>query len=476
MPPQPATPTVPNQPTDNAPADVVAPPEPRPITPAAVEFASRYLGKGSKKPEDTKPPEEKPAKKVKAAPKAQPKAEPTPVIDEEKLGRTIGESVAKAMKPEAKVEEKKPEPTHTPAEARKLKVFKQMEEMFPDQYKGFADKYQGAMKKLREYAAEWERKHPGETFDEDAEEHGDFVNKLEADVAYEEDDYSEALAVVTAKSLAPKEEAKDPEIEKIKERLNKFEIQDRIAKAAPVIEQMSIASADEFWKSMGGDYAKVINDDGTVNNDQLLAIKNADEDTFNRLKQTAIAAYGHAREIYLLENGLTEYDAVRNPSHKYLSDTAIAAEEIFQKRPPEKQLNDEGKPFVTKAQWNKLTPEERAKVWTFTANDLGFIVAKDLAKRTLEGIKAEEEAFTRRARQRGLIVDPPKIKDEDKHPMADKLRRILKHEPEEVVEDDGKPITPATPMVPRQAPSRGSSDEAPKGALESWTQRAIHGR
>jgi hypothetical protein len=453
------------------------------VTPAAVEFASRYLGKtagqkkGAKKEDEA--PSEKPEKPKKPAKKKP--AEPQPQgIDEEKLGRAVGESVAKAMAAKEVQKKSEPEPPKgDPAEERKLKILRQMAEAWPDRYKGLAETYASSMEELRSYARKWELEHPGKKFDQDDEEHAEFIDALESRIEYDQDDYAEAIADLKLKEKMPKEDKS--QVEDLNRRLGEFERKEKIRESQQQIAKTSAETGNSYWKSlsqqMKDDNLKdIVREDGTIDLEMLKQMQEQDPDRTAIMLRAAEAAENHAAITYLLENGLVDFDPINNPAHKYLSDFALKSEQRMLKRDLESQLDSEGRPFVTREKWMKLSLTEREKVWTFSAEDLNFLVATDFAKRASDHIKAEEERFERRAKARGLLQTPePTLKEPTSHP----IRMIPKHRPQvppAQVERIQKPQSPSIPAVPRVAPASIRNSGTPKNPLVAFAQRAIRGR
>jgi hypothetical protein len=173
--------------------------------------------------EEVEKPAPKPAPKKKAAPPATVSA-----IDEEKLGASIGRSIAEHTAKasggaEAKqADQKKPEPTRDEEkEARRIAVLERMEKLHGKTYEGIAGRYRESKAKLREYAAEWEKANPGEKFDADAAEHEAVIQDLEDKFDYEEDDYLDALADIRVEKKVA--ETALPRESQLEERLSRIE-------------------------------------------------------------------------------------------------------------------------------------------------------------------------------------------------------------------------------------------------------------
>lgn len=464
--------------TEGAPPKEGAEQEPVQAAPAAVEFASRYLGKtAGHKRAPKKEAEEAPAPKPKKA-KAKPAPPPPQGIDEEKLGRAVGESVAKAMAEKAPKADPEP-PKRDPAEERKLTYLRQMEESSPEKYKGLADTYANSMDELRAYAQKWEGENPGKKFDQDAEEHSEFIEALESRIEYDADDYAEAIADLKLKEKLPKEDKS--QVDALSKRLGEFERKEKIRESQQQISKASAQTGNSYWKVLAdkmGDkeLGDIVREDGSIDLELLGSLRERDPDRFAVMLAAAESAENHAAVTYLLENGLVDFDPKNNPAHKYLSDFALESEQRMLQREPEKQLDSEGRSFVSREKWMKLSPAERDKVWTFSAEDLNFLVATDFAKRATDHIKAEDARFERRAKARGLIRNADETpKPPSQHPIR-MIPRPRPPAPPAPVERAQKPVSPSVPSVPRVAPASAKRPAIPNNPIAAFAQRAIRGR
>ena len=454
-----------------------------PASAAAVEFASRYLGATapSKKKKDEGDGKKKPAAgpPKKSTPKPAPAPAPAPPgIDEEKLGRALGEGVVKAMEAKRESSAAKSEVKLDPSEDRKIKVLQQMEASWPDRYKGISTTFATSMEDLRAYAKKWEQDHPGKKFDQDDEEHAEFISALESKLEYDEDDYIDALADLKIKGKgAP---APDPKTEELNQRLSRFERSEKIRELQPELAKSGAEAGNEFWrlltlKTEDKILEGVVGEGGAINMEVLQSIQSSDPDRFQAMVSAATNVESLSGLTALLDRGLVDFDAA-NPAHKFLSDFAMKSEERMVERDPEKQLNAEGLPFVSREKWVKLTAEERGRVWTFSAQDLNRLLAADYAKNVAAVLKSEEEKFQRRAKLKGLITEEPPPRRMSGNPAFLRPRTPLSRPVEEPAEGNEKPLSPTLQSVPRVAPRTAARLEGAKTGIAAFAQRAIHGR
>ena len=383
--------------------------KPLPENAPAVTFLKNLIAERPKKVEPKPKTEEeleaeeaaKSARVAAAKKKAERKTEAAPVphvIDEKALGESIGRSIAEATakaKPEAQAPKETPKDK---AEARRIAVLDRMEKMDPDQYKGLSSRFKENKSKLQAYAAEWEAANAGEKFDENADEHSDFIEALEAQVQYEDDDYTEALADIR---LDAKTEERKGELD---ERISNVERTQRAREESPKILKAGVEAGNQFWQEMGDDFKEVITDSGDVNPERLKAIAEEDPVKHDIAVAAADAVERTAATIYMLAHQLANFDP-KNSAHAGLAQFALTQEEALLKRPSAERFNDEGLAFARKAEYDRMPKEQRAKHWTFTAEDLTFLATRAIAKQAKADLAAEDAKFTKRARARGLIAE-----------------------------------------------------------------------
>jgi len=413
---------------------------------------------------ETKPDakESKPApkpKKTVAAPVAQ------PVIDEEKLGASIGKSIAEHTAKATKDEAKPDKPEVDAKETRRIAVLERMEKI-DARYNGLAERYKANKTKLRTYAEEWERANAGEKFDENADEHTDFIEALEAQVAYDDDDYTEALADIRTDQ---KLESKKSELD---ERVSRVERAEKTREEAPKIRSAGVVAGNEFWKDMGDDFKGVVDEKGEISAENLKTIADSDPVKYDIAVGAAQAAEATAQTIYMLANGLATYDP-QNPTHENLGRFAITQEQEMRKRPLEKQTNEQGQVFASKAEYDRMSKTERAKHWTFSPDDLTYMAVRSISKQAKAHLAAEDEKFSRRAKARGLIADDEKATP--KPPTAIKFNRS--NLDAEGDEDDsaliGKPLSPSVSSSPKMAAGKSGNANQQQSGAERFVNKLI---
>lgn len=439
--------------------------------------------------EESAAPKKKPTAKV-AAPPAQPQP-----IDEDKLGEAVGRAVGKAMEKRDKPVE--PAAPELPAEVKaKLKMYERLEKYFPDKYKGHSTKFLANAKKFTEYSEKWEADHPGQEFNDEDPEHEAFRASLEAETEYDEDDHVAALA----------DEIADGKVAKVtKDFEQKLEPIRRREKLAEKHREL-VATRDNigngFWQRLGeqlDDFKDVVDVTGGLSPEEAQRrLKSGQKitpllkiDVLNKIAETdpekyAIAvngrfarnddgswttmgarvAEGLAQEIYALDNALVEYGET-NPVHQFLSEFVEERTRKLLAKPVENQMDDQGRRFLSRADYNNLPADRRKDHWTYSTEDVGVMLAGRVAKQTQAHLQAEEEKFAARAKARGLLPNGNPSRVAERQPER---RR------ETDDEQDAKPISPTTAMMPRVASARGKNAAGPNSPMDAWMTRAIRGR
>jgi hypothetical protein len=428
-------------------------------TDAAASFLADYIGEPVRPP---KPAAAKPAKtpKVKTVkPAARPAEETSTAPDYDKIAAATAEGVARALtsRDEGKGGEGKGGGDEaeklSSGDARRLKVLGQMAESWPDRYKDLPAKYRQNIAKLKEYADQWSKDHPGETFNEDDSEHEEFIGALEREVDYEDEDYTEALAEIKVS------ERMEGALRKADERIEQVELADKARQHEPVRQKVRVDAAITFWEGLNDMLPGVVNDKGQFDAERFKEIQQSDPETVTEAVAAAQAVEYLSDQVYLLKNGLTRYDP-KSPAHAHLSEFAIQSEDAMMNRPEDKRLDAEGRMFLPADKYNKLPAKERDKHWTYSVDDFGALLAANLAKKTRERLQAEEERFLRRAKARGVQVD-------ERASRTPRIKPALQTGEDEDGAGD-KPISPTVGSTPKLAATRDKDRRGDKSAAERF--------
>lgn len=435
----------------------------------SVISATAPVKEKEEKPKPDKPKEDKPkaaaqrSKPAKAAPAA-------PVIDEEKLGTAISKGIAEHLKPKEEKIEKSDDLDDE--DKKRVAVLERMEKLQPEKYKGLADRFKGNTKKLREYAAKWETEHPGQEFDEESDDHKDFIAGLEGEVDYQDDDYTDALADIRADSRLVEHE------KKLNDRLSAIELQDKAAKEAPVAGQAALQRGDEFWQALGEDYADVIKD-GKVDPEALKTRAEADPVAAQITESHAAMVERETYVVHMLSRGLpvparNEEEAnANNAIGQDMGRFAVWRENAMLAKPEAERVSDDGRKFVAKKDYDRMTKAEREKHWTYSPEEILYMRLRWRAKLAKQQLAEEDKKFTSRAKAKGLL------KGEEDRPRP-ATKKPTKTEEVEEEEDDlaagergRKPDSPSAPSSPKVAPKGGKPGDDGKNNADRFVASVI---
>jgi hypothetical protein len=421
------------------------------------EFFDAVVGKPEPKPEAEKP-AAKPTKPAaaKPAPKTAPKkpsAKPTPAlaaapaVDVTELATAVGKSVAAEV-----LAARQPEKPVigddlaglTEEERERIPVLEKMELMLPNRYKGLKDKFIANSKAINEYATKWELENPGKVYDPEDAEHNDFYKKhnLEWNDA---DETRAAAKLIAEQEVAAVTKSTQDELETLRAK-------DRAREQAPAILTESRTADKKVWDTIGGDFAKVIKADGTIDTEAVKQIEESDPVAAEIAFPQVANLNAHFQELIRLERGLTRLDKA-NPMHNFILKFAVAQENAILALPKDKQADATGKKYAKSVDFQNMTPDQRSKHWTLGAAELNRMMAAEFGAGIKKQIDVEKARIERLSAKMGFVKgDKPK-------PSGAAPKEEAAPEPEEEVE------SPETTPVPTGRPGQAPPD----GALKDTT-------
>lgn len=309
---------------------------------------------------------------------------------------------AEARQPEVK----QPEIKLDPEEEKRLKVFEAMGDMDPKRFKDLAanarkylTEYESRREKFEaKFRADWERRNPDSKFDTEEERNSAFMDAFEAafeksevdvkqklGVVYTEDDYAEGIVHLRTKEIRDENER----LRKEQERLAKIE-EDRLIRAEA--EQFTGAAvadlASNVKAKVGEDYAAVLGEDGAIDEAALKRLPYGEEVA----DVVSAALKGAVNDSRAMAEAITIFgrggDTPMRNAVLWLLDTF---EQEMAKKPEEERLDETGRRFVTRAEYQKLTPEQRKERWLMTPDHLVAFANDKLLERAAATIKAERD-------------------------------------------------------------------------------------
>lgn len=473
------------------PADDGKPKEPTPDEKKVLEdFAGRFLGepagkaddkadKGKakdKKPDDERqpkgdddgtPPDDK-ATKPKPKPPVKEPRQPPPSY--ENLVAAAAEGAARALKPDdPKLGDDKPadQPDGLPErEQKKIKVLQHMETLGGDKYKGIAKKYQDSLTSAMAYADKWEQEHPGEQFDEDDPQHSAFFDKQNVD--WDDDDYHEAMIDLRAEEKAAMFAEKVSS--STREEIAEIKRQDKLRQSAREIDEQQVKTSKEYFSLFDEEELKevgaIIDDKGQINRDAITQLEKTDPIAAEIVVQhfAGNVLEPLAGEVTKLYRGLVKYDP-ENQAHTWLNQFVSKQEEAMLSQPAQERLNEQGKSFVTAAEWLKLSGEDKKRHWTFQEQDVNTLLAHEIKRQAIENYRSEKQRFEKWHSARNPDAAPQK--DDDVPHGTNK--------PDEDEDDEqrGKPTSPSAQAAPKMARSGNKPPGSRSEVLSALAKRFL---
>lgn len=355
--------------------------EGKPGDPLAPGAAAPKPGAAAAPAAPAAPAKPKKAAKKPAPPRVEPKAEPPPTLTAEQIAEAAARGVAGVIKPGAPAAA--PVAELTPAEERRVSILSHMEKMYPEKYPGIAAAYKTSLLELQRYAEKWEAEHPGEAFDENADEHSAFFAKHPVD--WEDDDFTEAVADIRATAKVA-EQTKASE-----QRMSKLERGERLRQAAPEIGEHQTAGAIVFWGNTTADLKDVVKPDGSVDTALLIEHSKKDPIAYTARVNAANQLNTEVSELYKVMNGLEDFNP-KNAAHVAIGNFASEMERDLIRRPDEEQRDQHGRKFAPAKEYWKMPKERREEFfWTFSPAELAALRGHSLAGQTEKMIAAEHK-------------------------------------------------------------------------------------
>lgn len=367
-PPAPALSTT-TTPTANEPAPAISttttPAEPPPATPP---------GKGNGKPP-------KRAKGYEGAPGGHVERL---VKSVEKLAKTV---VDQRNQPPAKQPD---DVTLTSKQKRHLQVMAQMEEMYPDEYKGLAAKAKALIPKLAQFEADYKAKNPESTAEDLEEARAEFEESN--GVAFDPDDFEEATWQLRTKPLNDK-------ISEQQQTIQRLQVGEHKRQVRTVVATHAANAANEIVGAFSDvpEIAEVLDDKGNLDPDavQKLLDNAKDPITAEVAVETIRASQEFAEGVVLAFNGQ------ETPLLHNVAQFCQRIEQALAAQDPEQTKNDEGKYFMPRAQYMKLKDDERQDYYILTPDLVVTLANEEIIKMAKSDIEAEKKRLAKYAPKLG---------------------------------------------------------------------------
>lgn len=280
-------------------------------------------------------------------------------------------------------------------------TLREMESIYPDKYKGLAEKYTKGQHIIREYVKNWERDNPDQPFDEEDPEHDAFY--AEHDVEYENAHFRAA-----ERSLWTKQ-AEERLMQKLSPKLEEIDQREALRMSSGIIADSVNDSAKSFWSALGDEYKEVIKEDGTVNREALNRISDADPMAFEVLADHATrleSEVGELRKLMIIEGHkapLAKFNP-QNPLHVQLGQFTSNLERRLMLLPEAKRKDGNGRMFLPAEKYYSQT--DREGFWTLGFNDIRDAIVHHYQKSAKSMLDRLERGFQARMKHRGLVQPP----------------------------------------------------------------------
>lgn len=348
------------------------------------------------------------------------------------------------------------EPKLDPGVAKTLGVLEHMARQNPDKYGdpvAIKGRYLSSRSKLAEYQAKWEKDNPGETFDEDADEHAGW---MESNVfAWDDDDFEDARIDMAAKRHA--QQIADEKVKAINDKLSEFEKKEKLRESQNAIMSEQMTAAKKLLGEFGNEYAGVIKDDGSLDMPKLKALEDSDpvghEIRANMWRNLDI----EVAEVYPFTQGLKPWD----PNNKPLANFAAFAdqqEKILMSLPPADRVDDQGRQFLPAAQYRALKDrpgEQQSRYWTYSTRELCQLRAAFYAAQANKIIAQDKERLRKMAASMGIQL--PTGNGQPSAAVASTAAKTAQ-----------KPTSPPAGGGPRMAGNKTGSGEMVSQPTTAW--------
>lgn len=348
-------------------------------------------------PEKPAEPEKKPAKKTKVPDKIISASELLGEPTEDAVTKAATAAATAAVKAMAPKEEKaKEEQVELPKDIQKqLDVFKELESR--EEYKGITKQVVDFKKKggvEDQYIRQWKRANPGKPYDPEDDEHTEFYEENDPTTKFESlaDDLEAAKESLIERRVEQRVESRlKPKIEEQRDEVRRKELEPKIAQTR----DSAILSAVE---AISPDLAKTLREKGgeAVGEEDPLAFQVVEDVAPRYLPVIEEAARLFSGVSVVAKGGPNQEQSRVIESLNELNDYIAAQDNSVRVRALQTSRGTVYQRFVPFSEFHQLPPEQQAKAWTVTGDD---VIAWIQAKQNNE-IKARYDRLTAAASKR----------------------------------------------------------------------------
>lgn len=375
------------------------------------------------------------------------KKKQAPVVDTTKMVSEAAASAATAAVKALQQPEKKeaapvagPEDTLKGQDRRDYLNAKLLSDTNP-KFKGAEGVILDQIKRAEKYANRWESANPGKEFDPDEDEHKEFFDALDAEKTWSDQDIEEAKGIQIEKKIEEKlSRANQEKFKKLEEDSARIEL-------TPTVDGAFSAAAGTLLKAIGGEVQEIVNKEG------FGKLEEKDPITAAVLAETLGPLKPIIETIYQLDDpkGRFAIDP-KNPLHQQWHEILTEGEARC-----EGVVDDSGKKFATRIEYQRMNPTQRAKHWFLTPEHLVAGIVDYASKTASEYIKKEKDRQIKIAESLGFV------------PKAQQPARTETTKQEKV---EG-PAKPAPSVIKPVSPTVGSGAKIDDSGDKQKSEKAV---
>lgn len=394
----------------------------------------------SKSQEKQQTTEEKPKKAKQPKRQEEP---PRPEIDVGAVAEAAAESAARTV---AKMQADKAGEEIPEHIKKREEVYKELEEINPQKYSGVMRKVVEFARREEERADAWEKAHPGEAYDADADEHKQWYDANEPKI--DPEDLEDARIAVKANKII--EQRMRPEIEKTRVEVEKTRV-----------EPLAAASAANVTEKVLGAFVP----DAPLSRETVKKLIDEDPDAYEIAVQVDNAFRPVASAVPKLYRGIEQFDE-NNRAHVEARNMLYHMEQELKNSDPD-DLNRGGKKWASLAEFYALPANKRSGYWCVSEADIANYVALTAQQEAKKAYEAHQKKLEAYAKRYGWVKpDAAKEKQDDKAKEATKVENTQQKQPQ-----SKSPSVGAAPAVGAKTANSEAVSNDPLQPL--WTRMGL---
>lgn len=254
-------------------------------------------------------------------------------------------------------------------------VYEALKQLDPKKYGDIIQRISKSSREEDAYIAAWKKANPGKEFDEADEAHNAFYDRIEVKIPQADLDKAKERSVEIRAKRAAKATI-DDERRRERESASAAELESEAKRQSSIEALRAIAQALPEYDLVG----KTQDEQSAI-----MAQMSEDKAALAAINQIAPIAAERFRNVQLLFAGALKLDP-KNPHHAAIVNAAKEAHKRITALPADKQIVG-GRRYIPATEFNKLTAEQRAGVWTVGAAEISEVLREEIAANLTAGIK-----------------------------------------------------------------------------------------